>query len=130
VGKGSLLKGDVVSLLPTNNNGDEDEQFQVIKELGHGSYLVHQVLVIPSASAPDSTSSRGRSSNEDGQILGHVESERPLANLPPSKTYGRKFAIKCLSKTNLDQEELNVQMAEVCFFSFVSSLFKIRLIYF
>jgi hypothetical protein len=43
-----------------------------------------------------------------------MDSEEPLAN--PTKTYGRKFAIKCLSKANLEKEELDVQMAEVCFF--------------
>ena len=123
VGRGSLLKGDVVTLLPTYNDEDEDEQFQVIKELGKGSYavvyLVHQVP--RGASGPCSASSRGWSNtdgSEDGQILGHMDSEEPLVKPHPPKTYGRKFAIKCLSKANLDKEELDVQMAEVSFLFF------------
>ena len=126
VGRGSLLKGDVVTLLPTCNDEDEDEQFQVIKELGKGSYavvyLVHQVP--RGASDPCSASSRvwsNTDSSEDGQILGHMDSEEPLVKPihHPTKTYGRNFAIKCLSKANLDKEELDVQMAEVYFLFFV-----------
>jgi predicted nucleic acid-binding Zn-ribbon protein len=124
VGKGSLLKGDVVSLLPTDrdklSDEDEDEQFQVIKELGKGSYaivyLVHQVFFTPcrGVSVPGVAASRDRSdpeSNEDCQILGHMDSD--VKSHQPQKTYGRKFAIKCLSKANLDREELDIQLAEV-----------------
>lgn len=126
IGQGSFLKGDLVSLLPTDrdqlNHDHEDEQFEVLKELGKGSYavvyLVHQVFFTHGASAPSSAFSRGRSntaeSSENGHILGHMDNEGFLAL--PKKTLGRKFAIKCLSKANLDKEELDIQMAEVCLF--------------
>jgi hypothetical protein len=67
VGKGSLLKGDVVSLLSTHNDEDEDEQVQVIKGLGKGSYAVmyfiHQVFFTPGRGVPaiSSAAFRGRS---------------------------------------------------------------------
>ena len=109
IGKGAFLKGHVVSLLPTDTDRpihDENEQFQVIKELGKGSYavvyLVHQV----------SFSSNSESA-EDAQILGDMDTDMPISNQEPFKTYGRNFAIKCLSKANLDQEELEIQLAEV-----------------
>jgi len=125
VGKGSLLKGDVVSLLPSDNDEDEDEQFHVIKELGKGSYavvyLVHQV---PRGAAPSRPRSNTADSSEDGHILGHMDSEEPLAKPAhqPAKTYGRQFAIKCLSKANLDKEGLGIQMTEVPFLSLPSVL--------
>ena len=96
VGRGFILNGDVVSLLPTDNDEDEDEQFQVIKELEKRSnaivYLVQQVP--RGASAPCAASSRGRSNtadSEDSQVLGHIESEEPPADPvhKPTKTYGR-----------------------------------------
>lgn len=80
------------------------QEFEVVRQLGTGSYavvyLVREVLFRPAHS-------------QDGHIsLDGME----LDDKPTSRTsieYGREFAIKCLSKANLDEEALAAQKAEV-----------------
>ncbi|KAF9528548.1 hypothetical protein CPB83DRAFT_894331 [Crepidotus variabilis] len=97
VGQGLHLNGEPLSLVANNPNTTNPPHvhFQVVKELGEGSYavvyLVREIL---------------QDYNNDDTI-GFMDED------PTSVLYGREYAIKCLSKQNLDQEALSVQMSEV-----------------
>ncbi|KAH9485259.1 Negative regulator of sexual conjugation and meiosis [Psilocybe cubensis] len=109
VGEGFFLQGEPIRLV---SNGAADShhtvparEFEVIKQLGTGSYavvyLVQEVLSRPAVS-------------EDGHMstIGHMDFE--IKSLSSSQiVYGRKYAIKCLSKADLDEEALAIQMSEV-----------------
>lgn len=108
VGEGALLQGEPLKLVsigaaPTRSDTPDYEEpakeFQVTKRLGAGSYavvyLVSEVLYRPPPSEDDH--------------LGDLE----LDGDKPSIVYGREYAIKCLSKANLDEEALAAQMTEV-----------------
>lgn len=112
VGQGGLLQGEIIKLVSlgsstSNPHGYREPapEFQVKRTLGHGSYavvyLVQEVLSRPQLS-------------EDGHMstIGMMEFDNRLVN-PPAMQYGREYAIKCLSKANLDEEELAAQMSEV-----------------
>lgn len=111
IGEGFLLQGEVVRLVsdgaPNYHHREPAQEFEVIKQLGTGSYavvyLVQEVLSRPPAS-------------EDGHMstIGLMELDNHPVSSPPHVTYGRKYAIKCLSKANLDEEALAIQMSEVC----------------
>ncbi|GLB37279.1 putative protein tyrosine kinase [Lyophyllum shimeji] len=115
VGEGGTLQGETIRLVPlgpaaavASSSGTPDHEepaveFQVKRRLGHGSYavvyLVQEVLSRPQPS-------------EDGHMstIGMME----LDNQSPTEiVYGREYAIKCLSKANLDEEDLAAQMSEV-----------------
>ncbi|THV06740.1 kinase-like protein [Dendrothele bispora CBS 962.96] len=113
VGEGALLQGEPLKLVsigaaPTRSNTPDYEEpakeFEVKKRLGAGSYavvyLVSEVLYRPPPS-------------EDGHssAVGSIELEGN--DTKPSIVYGREYAIKCLSKANLDEEALAAQMTEV-----------------
>ncbi|EIN11724.1 kinase-like protein [Punctularia strigosozonata HHB-11173 SS5] len=78
-------------------------EFEVVKRLGTGSYavvyLVREVL------------SRGTVSEDDHCNVGRLELDD--ASSRHSVEYGREYAIKVLSKANLDQDALEAQMTEV-----------------
>ncbi len=118
VGEGSLLQGEPVrrvsigpGIAPTRSSDYKEpaKEFQVVRRLGAGSYavvyLVQEVLSRPPPS-------------EDGHMstIGQME----LDNRPSETVYGREYAIKCLSKANLDEEALAAQMTEVRLSSFFS----------
>jgi serine/threonine protein kinase len=79
-------------------------EFQVVRRLGTGSYavvyLVREVLyrTLPS---------------EDGHmsLVGPMDLDGKIGY--PTIEYGRDYAIKCLSKANLDNDALAAQMSEV-----------------
>jgi len=109
VGEGSLLQGEPIRLVSTSDT-ERAREFEVIKQLGTGSYavvyLVQEVLSRPVHS-------------EDGHMstIGLMELDN-ITNKPSNSTvqhtvYGREYAIKCLSKADLDQDALAVQMSEV-----------------
>ncbi|KAF5370763.1 hypothetical protein D9758_002127 [Tetrapyrgos nigripes] len=106
VGEGALLQGQplrLVSIGPPPSRSDTPDyeepakEFQVRKRLGAGSYavvyLVSEILYRPP---------------EDDSLGMDLDSEDK-----PSVVYGREYAIKCLSKANLDEEALAAQMTEV-----------------
>jgi len=116
VGEGLFLQGEPIRLVSNgalhHSHREPAQEFQVIKQLGTGSYavvyLVQEVLSRPPAS-------------EDGHMstIGLMDFD----NKPAQIVYGRKYAIKCLSKANLDEEALALQMSEVrCLFFPSSSL--------
>lgn len=113
VGQGSLLQGEplrLVSIGTSSHLFDHDEdylepakEFEVVRRLGAGSYavvyLVREVLYRPPPSDEGHESTLGHMDLDDGSRL--------------STVYGREYAIKCLSKLNLDEEALIAQMTEV-----------------
>ncbi|KAG6811995.1 hypothetical protein H0H92_004960 [Tricholoma furcatifolium] len=109
VGEGGSLQGETIRLVLGNaSSGAPDyqepaQEFQVKRRLGHGSYavvyLVQEVLYRPLPS-------------DDGHmsVVGTMELDN---NKSPDIIYGKEYAIKCLSKANLDEEDLAAQMSEV-----------------
>lgn len=105
VGEGCVLQGERISLVSIGESPIDDEQpakeFEVISQLGTGSYaIVYEVVEVLSRPPP---SDEGHTS-----LLGSMELEGRC-----SWEYGRHYAIKCLSKANLDQDALAAQMSEV-----------------
>ncbi|KAG6375430.1 kinase-like protein [Boletus reticuloceps] len=94
-----LAPGDFIGEVPTLAL---QRSLKVVRKLGTGSYaVVYLVREVLSRAQP----------SEDGHC-GIMD----FGELPHSKsyiTYGRDFALKCLSKANLDQEALAAQMTEV-----------------
>jgi hypothetical protein len=104
VGEGSFLQGEPIRLVSSSHT-ELAREFEVIKQLGTGSYavvyLVQEVLSRPVHS-------------EDGHMSTIGLMELDTTNKPVQHTlYGREYAIKCLSKADLDQDALAVQMSEV-----------------
>ena len=117
-------------------------RYEVVRSLGTGSYavvyLVREILPPPPPPNRDgdmfdedlfgivppqppfgvysltTRSLSNRSATRRASLLKPIE-ERPSPSLssPPAFTYGKEFAIKVLSKSNLDPDELAVQMTEV-----------------
>ncbi|KJA26727.1 hypothetical protein HYPSUDRAFT_63517 [Hypholoma sublateritium FD-334 SS-4] len=103
VGDGCFLQGEQIRTVAAAHQPHAPAQeFEVIKQLGPGNYtvvyLVHEVLARPPPS-------------EDGHMstIGAMEFNQPR----PGVVYGRKYAIKCLSKADLDEDVLAVQMSEI-----------------
>lgn len=111
VGEGVLLQGELIRLVsnpPTVDSEAPAQEFEVVGHLGTGSYavvyLVREVLSRPVSSTDGHISIEGM--ELDDKLTGR-----------PSIEYGRDFAIKCLSKANLDGEALAAQKAEVTGFN-------------
>ena len=113
VGQGGSLQGESIRLVSIGDSPsvldhyrEPATEFQVKRRLGHGSYavvyLVQEVLYRPQPS-------------DDGHMptMGMMELDSPSS---PQTLYGREYAIKCLSKANLDEEDLAAQMSEVRLF--------------
>lgn len=113
VGEGASLQGEIITLVSIGDSAivrsdtpdyeKPDREFEVVKRLGAGSYavvyLVCEVLYRPPPS-------------DDGHTVGALELE-DTARLRPKTVYGREYALKCLSKANLDEDALAAQMSEV-----------------
>jgi hypothetical protein len=109
VGVGLELQGEILRARPSPVNRFVDQaplapEFEVVRRLGSGSYavvyLVREVLA-------------RRDPSDDGHVAGRMELDDASSHRSSLVTYGREFAIKCLSKANLDEEALEAQMAEV-----------------
>lgn len=100
VGEDLLLQGELVRpcvLAPRDMN--TAKEFEVVRRLGTGSYaVVYRVREVISR-APIS---------DDGHV-GILD----LDPSPPPIVYGRDFALKVLSKANLDSDALTAQLTEV-----------------
>ncbi|KAG9316689.1 kinase-like protein [Chiua virens] len=107
IGEGILLQDHRIRLAPalvSHDSTDFDlvKEFEVVRKLGTGSYaVVYLVREVLSRAQP----------SEDGHcgVLDLGDSTHSKSYV----TYGRDFALKCLSKANLDQEALAAQMTEV-----------------
>ncbi|KAG2043538.1 kinase-like domain-containing protein [Suillus americanus] len=100
VGEDLLLQGEPVRpcvLAPIDMN--TAKEFEVVRRLGTGSYaVVYRVREVISRSPI----------SDDGHV-GVLD----LDPSPPPIVYGRHFALKVLSKANLDSEALTAQLTEV-----------------
>jgi hypothetical protein len=122
IGQGLGFQGERVRLLPisaSHHNGDDDLnapsiKFEVVKALGTGSYaVVYQVRQILSRYQP---------ATEDLSPISAVDfDDIPSCSAPVR--YGREYALKCLSKADLDKDALSAQMFEVGAFPFPSLRF-------
>ncbi|KAF9227283.1 hypothetical protein BS17DRAFT_775232 [Gyrodon lividus] len=107
IGQGIPLQGQLVRPASAPSTHEDNEfglakEFEVIRRLGTGSYaVVYLVREVLSRTAP----------SEDGHcgVLDFGEAYTSKSYV----TYGRDFALKCLSKANLDEEALAAQMTEV-----------------
>jgi serine/threonine protein kinase len=110
VGEGVELNGETIRLVsPLSPDAQHDtepaREFEVVRRLGAGSYaVVYQVLEVLERAPP----------SEDGHssMMGHMDLDGKHSRSPSTK-YGREYAIKCLSKANLNDEALTAQMDEV-----------------
>jgi hypothetical protein len=96
---GELLGEQIRQVSASISAAQPAHEFQVVRRLGTGSYglvyLVKEVLYRPPV-------------DDDPNVIG------PLDLDPPQPIeYGGEYAIKCLSKENLDPDALAAQMAEV-----------------
>ncbi|KAI6040249.1 CAMK/CAMK-unique protein kinase [Pisolithus marmoratus] len=107
IGEGIPLQGHPLTPPPVavelqDNSAGLATEFQVIRRLGTGSYaVVYLVREVLSRTMP----------SEDGHC-GVLD----LADTPSNKSYvsyGREFALKCLSKANLDEDAVIAQLSEV-----------------
>lgn len=115
VGEGATLQDETITLVsigdPVSVRSDTPDyeqpakEFEVVRRLGAGSYavvyLVCEVLYRPPPS-------------EDGHTFGTLDLD-DVSSQRPKTVYGREYALKCLSKANLDEEALAAQMSEVCY---------------
>ncbi|KAJ6558536.1 hypothetical protein DFH09DRAFT_1262168 [Mycena vulgaris] len=107
VGEGVDLQGETIRLVSPDGRQDIEpaREFEVVRRLGAGSYaVVYQVLEVLERAPP----------SEDGHssMMGHMDLDGKHTR-SPATTYGREYAIKCLSKANLNDEALTAQMDEV-----------------
>jgi serine/threonine protein kinase len=108
VGEGVELQGETIRLVsPTDarNSAEPAREFEVVRRLGAGSYaVVYQVLEVLERALP----------SEDGHssMMGHMDLDGKHSRSSTTR-YGREYAIKCLSKANLDDEAITAQMDEV-----------------
>ncbi|KAI0083769.1 kinase-like domain-containing protein [Irpex rosettiformis] len=112
-----LSPGDVIGEglgLQGSSNDEPARTFEVVKKLGTGSYAVVYLVREVLYRAPE----REDRYEDDGADLdmsmdgyGDVESIRSRAGFRVNE-YGREYAIKLLSKANLDTEALEAQVLE------------------
>lgn len=124
VGEGLPLQDDIVNKVlisaPHFDSAREEPatEFEVVRKLGTGSYavvyLVREVLergivaASPSSSVDGHVAAVGKMDMDSDDGYGYVVRERE------ERIYGREYAIKVLSKANLDPESLEGQLFEVC----------------
>ena len=111
VGEGLRLQRELIRTVPVPNAPTSNpaqlpaERFEVVRKLGSGSYavvyLVREVL--------DSTPPY--QDDDDTQLAFDDDFELDVPTRQPTK-YGREFAIKCLSKANLNRDALEAQLFE------------------
>ncbi|KZT70907.1 hypothetical protein DAEQUDRAFT_724651 [Daedalea quercina L-15889] len=114
VGEGLSLQGETIVRVPISSSeprADYDEpakEFEVVRTLGTGSYavvyLVREILSRPSSPPSDDehgVAVTGSMEMDDGYFARHHAVE-----------YGREYAIKVLSKANLDRDALDAQLFE------------------
>ncbi|TRM69706.1 hypothetical protein BD626DRAFT_16828 [Schizophyllum amplum] len=84
------------------------KSFQVIRKLGTGSYAVVYLV----AEVLDDDERADSSDEEFDGMLGSFD-ETQAKHVARAPRLGRHYAIKCLSKANLDEEQLQAQAIEV-----------------
>jgi hypothetical protein len=107
VGEGIPLQGKPIHFVSVHPMADSEapvQEFEVVRRLGIGiyvvCYLVREVLFCPVPSTDGTISLEG------------MELDNKLINRQTIE-YGHYFAIKCVSKEDLDKETLAAQKAQV-----------------
>lgn len=113
IGEGLYFHNERVHPLPVsakNHDNDDDlnapsTKFEIVMDLGAGSYaVVYQVRKILSGHPPLKRSA----------LLTSRVNLDEIRSSPTPVRYGRDYALKCISKINLDKDALRAQMLEVC----------------
>jgi hypothetical protein len=123
VGEGIPLLGEPLRLVsnrfaehvPAVDHQEPVTEFEVVRKLGTGSYaVVYHVREVLSRSPP----------SEDDHFYpgGRLEFDDVSLSRSPPTEYGREYAIKLLSKADLDEEELAAQLTEVRSAPYLSSV--------
>ncbi|KAF8262881.1 kinase-like domain-containing protein [Lactarius quietus] len=113
VGEGIPLQGEPLRLVahrsaehvPAADHQEQATEFEVVRKLGTGSYaVVYLVREVICRSPP----------SEDDHIYpgGRLELDDASVSRSPTTEYGREYAIKLLSKADLNEEELASQLTE------------------
>ena len=111
VGEELSLQGEIISRVPISSSEprvDHDEpakEFEVVRRLGTGSYaVVYLVREVLSRSLP----------SDDGHVAAFGRMDLDDGSPGTQSTeYGREYAVKVLSKANLDEDALTAQLFEV-----------------
>ncbi|QRV82644.1 kinase domain protein [Ceratobasidium sp. AG-Ba] len=124
VGGGAYLNGELLTAIehigafvPDGPRDGSQARFEIVKKLGSGSYatvfLAREILAEPAP--PNDTDLPFEWNGSDDA---HADPDQTIRTPGPSptstgRTYGRNFAIKCLSRASLNTpESLAVQMLE------------------
>jgi len=113
VGEGLSLQGEKIVRVPISSSEprvDHDEpakEFEVVRRLGTGSYAVVYLVreILSRSASPSSDEGHGLA------VAGRMELDDGYFSHQPTQ-YGREYAIKLLSKANLDQDALAAQLFE------------------
>ena len=126
-GQGLCFYGERVRLLPISashqKSGDDLDapsiKFEIAKALGTGSYtVVYQVRqVLSNYPVPP----------EDPWLISAVDFDY-VPSSPSPVRYGQEYALKCMSKADLDKDALSAQMLEVCGLHFRHELFNLTVV--
>ncbi|TFY75195.1 hypothetical protein EWM64_g8818 [Hericium alpestre] len=109
VGEGIALQGEPMRVVPISSaqplkaGAQEPEparEFEVVRKLGSGSYAVVYLVREVLSRAPPSDDDHFRLDLDERSTSSH------------SVEYGRDFAVKLLSKANLDEEAIQAQLFE------------------
>lgn len=113
VGEGIPLQGEPLRLVanpsaeqvPAADHQEPATEFEVVRKLGTGSYAVVYLVREVICRSP---------SSEDDYFYpgGRLELDDASPSRSPPTEYGREYAIKLLSKADLDEEELAAQLTE------------------
>lgn len=112
VGEGLILQGETIVRVPIGSSEPriDDEpanEFEVVRTLGTGSYAVVYLVreVLSRSTSPSSDDEHGAA------VAGSMELDDGYFGHAPTR-YGREYAIKLLSKANLDEDALAAQLFE------------------
>ncbi|KIP02956.1 hypothetical protein PHLGIDRAFT_111449, partial [Phlebiopsis gigantea 11061_1 CR5-6] len=120
IGEGSDLQGQLVRRVSVLGEPQDEEQpaktFRVVRKLGAGSYavvyLVQEVLRLGDIEETDEEC-ESDGGDLDMSMDGHDRDEVCVVKERRSEpVYGKEYAIKVLSKANLDEEALSAQLLE------------------
>ena len=122
VGEGLPLQGEIVRRVTVGEievarvEDEPSKVFQIMRRLGAGSYaVVYLVQEVLRLGEQDDEVYESDGADLDMSVDSHDRDEVCVDKEQKGNLYGRKYAIKLLSKVNLDKEALDAQMFEVRF---------------
>ncbi|GJE95002.1 hypothetical protein PsYK624_111800 [Phanerochaete sordida] len=117
LGEGLELLGEVARRVPIGESKEEvlANAFEVVRRLGAGSYavvyLVREVLRMGDCEEED-MGCESDGADLDMSMDGHDRDVACVRKEKRGPVYGKEYAVKLLSKANLDEEALSAQMLE------------------